>query len=203
MDDPITAALTAPSIPMTGTLDGAAQPVQMPLPPSSEPLTWDEARALSTAAEDAGGNKEDKLFEDAVATVRLQGKASISLLQRRLRIGYTRSARLIEQMEERGIVGPSAPARSSAKCCRRRTARNKNSTSRQSILSEAPRTGEHLAQCSASGREVEGCVCAVVCTSQRQVAGDQGASFLTRCAPGAARRAPLNKPLLHGFHLTL
>jgi S-DNA-T family DNA segregation ATPase FtsK/SpoIIIE len=106
-DDPIAAALTAPSIPMTGTLNGAAQAVQMPLPPSGEPLSWDEARALSDASEDAGGSKEDKLFSDAVATVRLQGKASISLLQRRLRIGYTRSARLIEQMEERGIVGPS------------------------------------------------------------------------------------------------
>jgi S-DNA-T family DNA segregation ATPase FtsK/SpoIIIE len=72
-------------------------------------LIWDEARALSSVMEDAGGNKEDKLFQDAVATVRLQGKASISLLQRRLRIGYTRSARLIELMEERGIIGPSVP----------------------------------------------------------------------------------------------
>jgi len=108
--DPLTASLSAPSIPMTGTLDSAAQAVQMPLPHGSEPLTWDEARALSSVMEDAGaGGKEDKLFQDAVATVRLQGKASISLLQRRLRIGYTRAARLIEQMEERGIVGPSVP----------------------------------------------------------------------------------------------
>ncbi len=37
----------------------------------------------------------------------MHGKASISLLQRRLRIGYTRSARLIEEMEERGIIGPT------------------------------------------------------------------------------------------------
>ena len=56
----------------------------------------------------AGGNA-DKLFEDAVKTVQLQGKASISLLQRRLRIGYTRAARIIEEMEEKGIVGPSVP----------------------------------------------------------------------------------------------
>ncbi|MGQ9903303.1 MAG: DNA translocase FtsK 4TM domain-containing protein [Anaerolineae bacterium] len=107
--DSLTASLSAPSIPMTGTLDGAAQAVQMPLPQSSEPLSWDEARALSNAMENANGSKEDKLFQDAVATVRLQGKASISLLQRRLRIGYTRAARLIELMEERGIVGPSVP----------------------------------------------------------------------------------------------
>jgi len=39
--------------------------------------------------------------------VKLQKKASISLLQRQLRIGYTRAARLIDQMEEKGIVGPA------------------------------------------------------------------------------------------------
>ena len=39
--------------------------------------------------------------------MRLQKKASISLLQRQLRIGYTRAARLIDQMEEKGIVGPA------------------------------------------------------------------------------------------------
>jgi S-DNA-T family DNA segregation ATPase FtsK/SpoIIIE len=107
--DPITASMTAPSIPMTGTLNGEVHAV-----PTGEangaggPLTWDEARALTGAAEvDSNGNKDDKLYQDAVATVRLQGKASISLLQRRLRIGYTRAARLIEQMEERGVVGPN------------------------------------------------------------------------------------------------
>ncbi len=74
------------------------------------PPTWEEARALSEAAREVSAvNKDDKLFNDAVATVRLQGKASISLLQRRLRIGYTRAARLIEEMEERGIVGPQVP----------------------------------------------------------------------------------------------
>ena len=49
------------------------------------------------------------MFSDAVATVRMNGKASISLLQRRLRIGYTRSARLIEEMESKGIIGPQVP----------------------------------------------------------------------------------------------
>jgi len=73
----------------------------------SGPPTWEEARAISQAAND--DNREDKLFNDAVATVRMHGKASISLLQRRLRIGYTRAARLIEEMEERGIIGPAVP----------------------------------------------------------------------------------------------
>jgi S-DNA-T family DNA segregation ATPase FtsK/SpoIIIE len=48
----------------------------------------------------------DELFEEAVAVVRGMRRASISLLQRRLRIGYTRAARIVDQMEERGIVGP-------------------------------------------------------------------------------------------------
>jgi DNA segregation ATPase FtsK/SpoIIIE, S-DNA-T family len=51
----------------------------------------------------------DPLFHEAVDLVRRQGRASISMLQRRLRIGYTRAARLIETMQEKGIVGPSQP----------------------------------------------------------------------------------------------
>jgi DNA segregation ATPase FtsK/SpoIIIE, S-DNA-T family len=48
----------------------------------------------------------DALFEDAVRTVRSHDKASASLLQRRLRIGYARAARILDQMEDKGIVGP-------------------------------------------------------------------------------------------------
>jgi S-DNA-T family DNA segregation ATPase FtsK/SpoIIIE len=48
----------------------------------------------------------DPLFKEAVDIVRREGRASVSMLQRRLRIGYTRSARLIDQMEEKKIVGP-------------------------------------------------------------------------------------------------
>jgi S-DNA-T family DNA segregation ATPase FtsK/SpoIIIE len=51
----------------------------------------------------------DPLYDEAVDLVRRQGRASISMLQRRLRIGYTRSARLIETMEERGIVSEPQP----------------------------------------------------------------------------------------------
>jgi S-DNA-T family DNA segregation ATPase FtsK/SpoIIIE len=48
---------------------------------------------------------DDDMFRDAVGVVIEQGKASTSLLQRRLRIGYGRAARIIEQMEEQGIIG--------------------------------------------------------------------------------------------------
>ncbi|MEZ4768970.1 MAG: DNA translocase FtsK [Caldilineales bacterium] len=50
--------------------------------------------------------QEDDLYGDAVEVVHGAGRASVSLLQRRLRIGYSRAARLIDLMEERGVVGP-------------------------------------------------------------------------------------------------
>ena len=58
-------------------------------------------------AEDA----DDDMFKDAVRCVIENRKASTSLLQRRLRIGYGRAARLIETMEEQGIVGPADGSR--------------------------------------------------------------------------------------------
>jgi DNA segregation ATPase FtsK/SpoIIIE-like protein len=50
---------------------------------------------------------EDDLLEEAERVVREYERASVSLLQRRLRIGYSRAARLIDLLEERGIIGPS------------------------------------------------------------------------------------------------
>lgn len=52
------------------------------------------------------GNDDDDLYEDARATVMETGKASTSFLQRKLGVGYARAARLIDMMEERGVVGP-------------------------------------------------------------------------------------------------
>ncbi|WP_202077204.1 DNA translocase FtsK 4TM domain-containing protein [Caldalkalibacillus salinus] len=49
---------------------------------------------------------EDDLYQDAVDLVVNQGTASVSMLQRRFRIGYTRAARLIDAMEAKGVVGP-------------------------------------------------------------------------------------------------
>jgi S-DNA-T family DNA segregation ATPase FtsK/SpoIIIE len=48
----------------------------------------------------------DALIEQAIAVVKTAGKASTSLLQRRLRVGFPRAARLIDELEERGVVGP-------------------------------------------------------------------------------------------------
>ena len=57
-------------------------------------------------SEDREGEEEDELFEEAVDTIISNNQASISILQRKLRIGYTRAARLIDLMENRGLVGP-------------------------------------------------------------------------------------------------
>jgi len=48
----------------------------------------------------------DPLFDESVEIVRKEGRASVSMLQRKLRIGYTRAARLVDVMEDKGIVGP-------------------------------------------------------------------------------------------------
>jgi len=53
---------------------------------------------------DFGGNGSDDKFKDAVRVVIERKKASTSMLQTRLGIGYQRAARIIEEMEERGII---------------------------------------------------------------------------------------------------
>lgn len=58
-----------------------------------------------------GGGSEDSMYKDAVRCVVEGGKASTSYLQRRLRIGYSRAARLMEEMEEQGIIGPAEGSR--------------------------------------------------------------------------------------------
>jgi len=53
----------------------------------------------------------DPLFEDAKKEVITSGKASTSLLQRRLKVGYSRAARLIDELEEAGVIGPGQGAK--------------------------------------------------------------------------------------------
>ena len=60
---------------------------------------------------DRHGDGDDDMYRDAVRVVIDSGKASASLLQRRLRVGYARAARLIENMEEQGLIGPADGAR--------------------------------------------------------------------------------------------
>lgn len=62
---------------------------------------------LNEDVEEDENIEEDEIFEDAVKIVIEEGKGSSSMLQRKFKIGFNRAARLIDSMEERGIVGPS------------------------------------------------------------------------------------------------
>ena len=80
---------------------GASGPVDMPdnsLPLKQIPL-WDEVEK----------ENKDALYDEAIDAVRKEGRASITMLQRKLRIGYTRAARMIDTMEEDGIISESLP----------------------------------------------------------------------------------------------
>ena len=65
---------------------------------------------------DDGGDEEvsdadEEIIQKCVEVLMAEGKASTSLLQRRLRLGYTRAARMIDILETRGMVGPADGAR--------------------------------------------------------------------------------------------
>lgn len=60
----------------------------------------------SVGTESVADQEKDELFDDAVEVIVNTGMASVSMLQRRLKLGYSRAARLVDQMEEQGIVGP-------------------------------------------------------------------------------------------------
>jgi S-DNA-T family DNA segregation ATPase FtsK/SpoIIIE len=59
----------------------------------------------------AGGGEEDELFNEARELVIQAGKASASLLQRRLKVGYARAARLLDLLEAEGVIGPADGAK--------------------------------------------------------------------------------------------
>ena len=86
--------------PSNGTVlaPAPAQPIQQ------QPALWDTPAFADVETRPDG---EDELLDEAIKAVREMKKASISLLQRRLRIGYTRAARLIDVLEEKGIIGPA------------------------------------------------------------------------------------------------
>ncbi len=79
-------------------------------PADEQPAEWEQAPLwrdlLGDLEEEKSKAARDPLFDEAVRVVREANRASISLLQRRLKIGYSRAGRLIDQLEEAGIVGP-------------------------------------------------------------------------------------------------
>jgi DNA segregation ATPase FtsK/SpoIIIE, S-DNA-T family len=78
-------SLPDPALPTTGLQ-------QVPL--------FDQIEAMKTA------DARDDLFDEAMRVVKETGRGSVSLLQRRLRIGYNRASRIVDQLEEAGLLGP-------------------------------------------------------------------------------------------------
>ncbi len=80
---------------------------------SQEKPEYDEEVTETSAIQSTESDDDDydERYDDAVALVTEAGQASISMIQRHLRIGYNRAARIIEKMEKEGIVGPSDGAK--------------------------------------------------------------------------------------------
>jgi S-DNA-T family DNA segregation ATPase FtsK/SpoIIIE len=74
---------------------------------------YDQSLLLAPPSDDeepseemAGSGEQDPMYEDALRVVLEMGKASTSTLQRRLRLGYGRAARILDMMHRDGIIGP-------------------------------------------------------------------------------------------------
>ncbi len=111
---PLLAAAAAPPAPAAA--NGHAAPAADGAAPAPTPIVMPQGNVpepdwLKDLDAGGDGNEEDAMLNEAIALVKKSKYASTSMLQRRLRIGYNRAARLIEQMEDMGIVGPGDGAR--------------------------------------------------------------------------------------------
>jgi S-DNA-T family DNA segregation ATPase FtsK/SpoIIIE len=68
------------------------------------------SKAAANTDVESGIDEDEDLIQQCIEVIRSEQKASVSLMQRRLRLGYTRAARIMDELEGRGIVGPSKGA---------------------------------------------------------------------------------------------
>ena len=99
------ALITDPEI--QGIVDFIAQQAK----PSYEMEIHQQLSRPTVSGDEEGGiNEDEDLIQQCIEVIRSEQRASVSLLQRRLRLGYTRAARIMDELENRGIVGPSKGA---------------------------------------------------------------------------------------------
>lgn len=72
----------------------------------AEPVYDEQVLKEQQKTNQPGGGEKDDLYDEAVRVIIESGQASVSILQRRMRLGYTRAARIIDMMEQDGLVGP-------------------------------------------------------------------------------------------------
>lgn len=91
-------------------MNAAAEPRTNETGQISEQPIPDEGQLVQIALFDQPEETDgDPLLNDAIDIVRKEGKASITMLQRKLRIGYTRAARMVDELEDKGIISPPLP----------------------------------------------------------------------------------------------
>src|SRR5205814_4969752 len=79
-------------------------------PPAFDISMNEKLEAASNASDDVT-EEDEELVEKCIEIIRQEKRASTSLLQRRLRLGYTRAARIVDILEQRGILGPGEGAK--------------------------------------------------------------------------------------------
>ena len=80
-------------------------------PPAFDAEMHQKLESTSAAAEEEVSDEDEELVEKCLEIIRQEKRASTSLLQRRLRLGYTRAARIVDILEQRGILGPGEGAK--------------------------------------------------------------------------------------------
>ena len=79
--------------------------------PAFDPAMHEKLHAASSSTEEEISEEDEELVEKCLEIIRQEKRASTSLLQRRLRLGYTRAARIVDILEQRGILGPGEGAK--------------------------------------------------------------------------------------------
>jgi S-DNA-T family DNA segregation ATPase FtsK/SpoIIIE len=79
--------------------------------PAFDPAMHEKLQSAATSIEEEVSDEDEELVEKCLEIIRQEKRASTSLLQRRLRLGYTRAARIVDILEQRGILGPGEGAK--------------------------------------------------------------------------------------------